>query len=467
MSLLVVLLLPLVLLHLFYGAVLAALARRLGGRHVGWAWVPGLNLLLPFALAGRSLAWGALLLVPALNVIVWVQAWAEVFARLGQPSWTALAMAVPGLNLLLLARAAGLRPARVAAAAALVIASCAVAQGAYARDQRARAAREMRRLDDPLVEERRAASAALAQGPVLDASVAPLSAALRDTDADVRREAARALARLGARASAAGPELQGLLSRESEPAVRAEVARALVALGGAAGAPVEALVVGLLDAARGSGERDMPDVTLVDALAEEGHAAVPGILAGLRDADAGVRWHAAAALMHLGRQAAGHAAALRQAMDDPVWIVRNAAGRALEEVCGPDDVPALVQAVGDASVETRYHAARALARQGLDAAPAVPALVVALRDEDWEVRTEAVRALAKTGNAAAAALPDLVSVLGGDADPQVREAAAWALGAIDPPPAATEALRRALSDPVVQVRRAAATVLAGLPRTGG
>ena len=243
------------------------------------------------------------------------------------------------------------------------------------------------------MEERRSAAAALAGAAVPEASVAPLSAALRDADAEVRRDAARALSGLGARASSAGPELQGLLARERDPAVRGAASRALVALGGPAlaAAPAAPLVGGLLDAARGSGERDMPDVALVDALAEQGHPAVPQVVAALRDGDAGVRWHAAAALMHLGRQAAGHAAALRAAMDDPVWIVRNAAGRALEEVCGPDDVPALAQAVGDPSVETRYHAARALGRQGLDAAPAVPALSAALRDEDWEVRTEAVR----------------------------------------------------------------------------
>jgi HEAT repeat protein len=467
LSLLAAVLVPLVLLHLCYGAVLAALARRLGAARAGWAWAPGLNLLLPFALAGRSPAWGALLLVPALNVIVWVQLWAEVFARLGRPSWTALAMAVPGVNLLWLARVAGMPPARVAAAAAVAIASLFGAWFAQARGEQARVAEQVRRLSDPLVEERRAAAAALAGGRPA-AAVAPLSAALRDGDAEVRRESARALARLGARASAAGPELQDLLRRESEPAVRVEAARALHAIGGEAvtSAPLEPLVGGLLDAARGSAERDMPDVTVVDALAELGHAAVPHIVAALRDGDPGVRWHASAALMHLGRRAAGHAPALRQAMDDPVWIVRNAAGRALEEVCGPEDLPALVQAVGDASVETRYHAARALARLGYDAAPAVPALAVALRDEDWEVRTEAVRALGTTGHAAAAALPDLLIVLDGDADEQVREAAAWALGALEPSPAATEALRRARSDPAVRVRRAAARVLAGVPRTG-
>jgi HEAT repeat protein len=154
-------------------------------------------------------------------------------------------------------------------------------------------------------------------------------------------------------------------------------------------------------------------------------------------------------------------------MDDSVWTVRNAAGRALEEVVGPEDVPALVQAIGDPSVETRYHAARALARLGEDAAPAVSALAAALRDDDWEVRTESLRALSNAGSAASAALPGIVGVLGQDADPQVRAAAAWALGALGPAPGAADALRRALSDPAAEVRRAAGAVLARFERAGG
>jgi hypothetical protein len=303
--------------------------------------------------------------VPALNMIVWVQAWAEVFVRLGQPSWTALAMAVPGLNLLLLARVAGAGPSRIATATALVLVSLAGARAAQARGRQARVAREVRRLQGPGLEARRAAAAALAGGPASAAAVAPLSAALRDTDVEVRREAARALARLGARGSAAGPELRRVLRPESEAAVRAEVARALLALGGAAAAPKGPLVAGLLDAARGSGERGMPDVDIVDALAEQGHAAVPQVVAALREptrACAGTRGRA----LHLGRQAAGHAAAVRQAMTTPSGSCATRPA-ARWRSGGPDDVPSLIRRWR--SSVRRAPRGTAPARQGLDAGP--------------------------------------------------------------------------------------------------
>src|SRR6185503_18005377 len=98
-------------------------------------------------------------------------------------------------------------------------------------------------------------------------------------------------------------------------------------------------------------------------------------------------------------------------MDDTVWEVRNAAGRALEEVVAAADAPLLATALADASSETRYHAARALARLGPGVVPVLPALVTALRDPDWEVRMESSWALASAGARARAAVPALVANL--------------------------------------------------------
>jgi HEAT repeat protein len=219
------------------------------------------------------------------------------------------------------------------------------------------------------------------------------------------------------------------------------------------------MVSGLLEAARGTGVNTMPDAALVDAIAGAARPSPALLEPALRDPDPGVRWHAAAAYMQLGPAARGAAPALLAAMDDAVWEVRNAAGRALEDVAGAGDVPLLAEALGDPSVETRYHAARALARTGPAAAGAMDALLIGLRDDDWEVRLESARALGAAGSAAAAAAPVLRDLALGDADPQVRASAAFAIAVVGGA-VADETLARAARDPSPEVRRAAREALA-------
>jgi HEAT repeat protein len=428
-------LLPLLVFHCCYGWLLAALARRAGERRAWWAWLPVLNLLLPFALARRSLAWGLLLAVPPLNVLVWVLAWAEALARLGQRAPAALAMPVPLVNLVAMARAAGLSGVRAAAPAGLTAAAVLLAVLGLARAEGVRVAD---------------------RGRALQRDMQRLGA----EDAAERRAALEAIERRGRTAASAGPALARAAAADPDPALRVAAARVHYAVTGApASGHPETALEGLLDRARGTGERDLPDAELVEAIARAGLPALPRLQRALLDPDAGVRWHAAAALLRLGRAARGAAPALLLAMDDAVWTVRNAAGRALEEVAGPEDVEALAHALGSPSSETRYHVARALGRLGPRAAAAVPVLTAALRDEDWEVRMESVWALSAVGTAARPALPPLRDALS-DRDAQVRAAAAVALGAMDEGPVAAAALRRVVDgDPEAEVRRAARAAL--------
>jgi HEAT repeat protein len=461
-----VLLLALALLcvHAFIAACLQRLARLGAAGPAWWAWVPGLNLALVARLAGRSPAWCLLLLVPALNVLVWGLLWAEACGRLRRPAWLSAPMCVPVLNLAALAHLAGLSPARAAAALALLLlVSVPAAVGAQRIGQRARTDAGLHALEGPDVEGRRRAAALLSRAGMPSRATAGLAAALRDPDEGVRAEAARGLQSRGAAAGDAEEALIAALDDDSGR-VRGRAARAL--WGAGAGrpptrVPEDKMLAALVDSAR-EADGETPDSAIVLALAAYGRSAPDRLAAALDDPDFRVRWHAAAALMQLRRAARATAAALRRTMDDGEWLVRNAAGRALEDVVDRDDVPMLAQALADSSAETRYHAARALARVGPGSAGAVPVLTAALRDPDWEVRMESAWALAAVGRAGASAEAALITALG-DPDPQVRASAAWALAGIGgSEAAAVPALRRARGDQSREAREAAAGALARL-----
>ena len=85
----------------------------------------------------------------------------------------------------------------------------------------------------------------------------------------------------------------------------------------------------------------------------------------------------------------------------PTW--RLAAATALSGI-GPTCVPALVEALKDPSPAVRADAAYGLTHLSFAARAAVPALAVALRDEDAQVRERASEALGSIGPAAVPAL---------------------------------------------------------------
>jgi HEAT repeat protein len=236
--------------------------------------------------------------------------------------------------------------------------------------------------------------------------------------------------------------LRVLRSRRVGQSVRAAAARALREIGDAAAVP--GLLAALRDASWYVRE------AAAAALGEIGDAAaVPGLLAALGDADADVRRAAAAALGQIGAPAVpGLLAALR----DASWYVREAAAAALGEIGDAAAVPGLLAALGDADWNVREAAAAALGEIG---APAVPGLLAALRDAEEYVRRAAAAALREIGDAAA--VPGLLAALR-DASWYVRRAAARALRRIGDA-AAVPGLLAALRDADADMRRAAAAAL--------
>jgi outer membrane protein assembly factor BamB/HEAT repeat protein len=173
-----------------------------------------------------------------------------------------------------------------------------------------------------------------------------LRRALRDADAEVAGDAARALGALGQRASPSVPALVETLSHE-DPYVRVYAAEALASIGPKAGAAAKELARSLSD--------PIPGVrwAAAEALASIGPAAqsaVPQLIEALKDEFLYVRICAAGALGSLGPKARTARAALSAAANDPAlrheaeWALNRIAGVQPEEPVASPVAPAALPA---------------------------------------------------------------------------------------------------------------------------
>ncbi len=245
--------------------------------------------------------------------------------------------------------------------------------------------------------------------------VAALGEALRDSDAEVRKQAVHSLGQL--RAASATAALANALA-DAEPEVRAQAAFALGDLRATSAA--EALRKALTTDA--NAEVRQQAAFALGQIRDEG--AVQALGAAVRDKDAEVRQQAVFALGQL--RAAGAVPALTAAVQDADADVRQQAVFALGQIRAEGAVAPLLGALKDAQPDVREQAAFALGQIG--SREAVPALIAALKDAAADVRQQAAFALGQVGDgraseALAAALKD------GDVD--VRKQAAFALGQLE------------------------------------
>ena len=153
---------------------------------------------------------------------------------------------------------------------------------------------------------------------------------------------------------------------------------------------------------------------------------------------------------------------VERSIADPEPPVRYALLAALEQIGWDPDgwVELFAAQLGDGDQIVQARAAWALGRVGPASAPAVPRLAEVAADTARLVdpRWSAVVAIGRLGPMCAAAVPTLLALLA-DADPDMREASARSLGAIDHGPEVVSALERALADGDQLVRDAAAVGL--------
>lgn len=185
----------------------------------------------------------------------------------------------------------------------------------------------------------------------------------------------------------------------------------------------------------------------VEKMRERGDA--EGLISALRHKNPEVRYQAAEALGTLKNPIS--VPALETGLHDPDRGVRWKAAEALGRI-GEEAVPALDRACRDTDDDVRWRAVLALGR--IDGRRVLPSLLAVLEDRDPYVRDRAVITLGEQGREI---LPDLLERLR-DPDPRRRIAVLPVLKQLKDPEAQA-ALARTLSDADEQVRDAAAMAL--------
>lgn len=277
-------------------------------------------------------------------------------------------------------------------------------------------------------------------------TVAALTAALKDTDREVRETALHALVQMRDPAIF-DPLVQALHDADAD--VREEAAIGLGQLRDRRA--IDPLVAALKDTHAGVREK------AVFALGQlRDPRAIDSLVTMLKDTDAEVREQVAFALGQIRDRRA--TAALAGAITDVNHDVREQAVFALGQLRDAGAVDGLLAALRDAEPAIREQAAFALGQ--IRDVRAVDALIPVLKDSIADVRQQAVFALGQLRNGAA--VEALVFALR-DADAEVREQAAFALGQLRDP-RAIDPLTAALKDAAAGVRQQAAFALGQLTR---
>lgn len=270
-------------------------------------------------------------------------------------------------------------------------------------------------------------------GPAAEAAVPALMETLNDERPGVRREAIIALAQIGESSAPAVPALAKVLDDEHN------CVPATFALGRIGQLPGE--VEAKIEANTKSSDKVLSTVSTwaIAKLHPEDkdlvRKAVRRLARRIKDEDPRRRAAAVQALVDLDPDPEISRPIIKKVMDGADPEVLDAI---LDTVAGLGEkaLPRMIEALKHEKVRAR--AAAVIARIGPSAEAAVPALTEALGDDSPETRNEVLFALAAVGPGAEAAVPEVTKALK-DPDMNVRYSACYTLGKIGPAATSAEA----------------------------
>jgi len=88
--------------YAYSALTLMLIAKKTNTPNAWMAWVPILNMYLMCQIAGKSILWFVLLLLPFINIVANVILWAEIAQKRGKPGWWGILMLVPIANFIIM-----------------------------------------------------------------------------------------------------------------------------------------------------------------------------------------------------------------------------------------------------------------------------------------------------------------------------------------------------------------------------
>ncbi len=351
--------------YVYYGLCLLRIAQRTGTKSAWWAWVPFLNGLLFFRIAGRPLWWAVLVVVPGVNVYILLRILVDVCRRCGESGWLTIVLLIPGVNLIAYTALTGAQGIKFAKMLGLMLLLLVIVPGGpvvadlFLHSSTKLQLRALRQ-NDPRI--RKAALHNLIMQLQGDSSLAnagltqAILPILTDPDPVVRRQAIMVLDRANMVTTEAVVELIKALD-DPEYSFRENAAHAL------SYAPNEAketLRGALPQLIREVERKNESAGYALGRIGSDAGPAVESLLQALRDPDLNMRQSAIFALGRIGTQSERVVPALVTALEDNTTAIQAAYALGLYGPAARSAVPALHQALNSSDDLVRRNARDAL-----------------------------------------------------------------------------------------------------------
>jgi hypothetical protein len=86
--------------YIYIAACLYVMAQKTNVETPWLAFVPIINIIIPFQIAGISLIWILAMFIPLVNLAVMIWVWIKIAEARNKPAFWGVLMIVPGINLI-------------------------------------------------------------------------------------------------------------------------------------------------------------------------------------------------------------------------------------------------------------------------------------------------------------------------------------------------------------------------------